>query len=57
MQWKRWLQGFGFTFDDAQSVFLSWMKRLAWVIENGGGHYREYKRFCMLMLMFNKWEI
>jgi hypothetical protein len=31
----------GLTFDGAQSVVLSWMKRLARVIENGGEHIRE----------------
>jgi hypothetical protein len=29
------------TFDDVQSVFLSWMKPLVWVIENGGEHIRK----------------
>jgi hypothetical protein len=31
----------GLTFDDVQSVFLGWMKCLAWVIDNGGEHIRE----------------
>jgi hypothetical protein len=27
------------TFEDVQAVFLEWMNRLSWVIENKGGHY------------------
>jgi hypothetical protein len=33
--------GNSLTFDDVQSVFLSWMKRPAWVIENRGEYIRE----------------
>jgi hypothetical protein len=31
----------GLTFNEVQSVFHNWMKRLAWVIENGGEYIIE----------------
>jgi hypothetical protein len=35
MAWK------DLTFDEAQSVFHNWIKRLRWVIDNGGEYMTE----------------
>jgi hypothetical protein len=37
------------TFDDVQSVFRDWSRRLAWVAENHGEYISESNKICFLM--------
>jgi hypothetical protein len=39
----------GLTFDNVQSVFRDWTRRLAWVAENDGDYINEYNKIRFLM--------
>jgi hypothetical protein len=36
-------------FNDLQSVFRDWIRRLSWVAENDGEYIREENQICFLM--------
>jgi histone-lysine N-methyltransferase SETMAR len=39
-------------FEDVQAVFLDWMERLSWVIDNNGQYYIQYNNIIILIIYY-----